>query len=114
MEVKPDAPEPLPMFDMQAFAPARHPLVVNSEDFFIDAVYDLSGGRLIIHSYGAGEIVPAMEIRSVVSDRIIEMGTWWSIFDAGLDPAFKLFGAVPFGLRHEDWLTWYPGVEEKS
>ncbi|MCL0103692.1 TRAP transporter substrate-binding protein DctP [Dehalococcoidia bacterium] len=111
MEVEPDvpAPEPLPTFEwrMQAFWPAGHPAMVNSQDFFIDAVYDLSGGRLIIHSYGAGEIVPAMEIRSVVSDRIIEMGTWWSIFDAGLDPAFKLFGAVPFGLRHEDWLTWY-------
>ncbi|MCL0078085.1 TRAP transporter substrate-binding protein DctP [Dehalococcoidia bacterium] len=111
VEVEPDvpAPEPLPTFEwrMQAFAPAGHPLVVNSQDFFIDVVYDLSGGRLIIHSYGAGEIVPAMETRSAVSDRTIEMGKWWSVFDAGLDPAHKLFGAVPFGLRHEDWLAWY-------
>jgi len=112
--VDPEVPLPWPGYPnpefewrMQAFAAAGHPLVVNSQDFFIDAVDDLSGGRLIIHSHGAGEIVPAMGVRAAVTDRVIEMGKWWSTFDEGLDPVHMIFGTVPFGLRHEDWLAWY-------
>ncbi|MBT9159145.1 MAG: TRAP transporter substrate-binding protein [Dehalococcoidia bacterium] len=104
------APEPEPeVFEwrMQAFISAGHPLVVNSQDFFVDTVRELSGGRLIIHSHGAGEIVGAMETRDAVTKGIIEMGKWWSTFDMGVGPAAAILGTMPFGTRHEDYLAWY-------
>jgi TRAP-type mannitol/chloroaromatic compound transport system substrate-binding protein len=108
-EVPPPPPPVAPIrWRMQAFAPKVNPLVINSQEFFVEVVEKLSGGRLIIESYGAGEIVPAMGVRPAVTAGVIEMGKWWSGFDAGLDPVHMLFGtAVPFGLRHEDLLAWY-------
>ena len=86
-EVPPPPPPVAPIrWRMQAFAPKVNPLVINSQEFFVEVVEKLSGGRLIIESYGAGEIVPAMGVRPAVTAGVIEMGKWWSGFDAGLDP----------------------------
>ncbi len=92
---------------MQAFISAGHPLVVNSQDFFVETVRRLSGGRLIIHSHGAGEIVGAMGTRDAVSKGIIQMGKWWPTFDMGVDPVAAILGSMPFGIGQEDYLAWW-------
>jgi TRAP-type mannitol/chloroaromatic compound transport system substrate-binding protein len=108
VELPPVEPEPV-VFEwrMQTFAPARHPLMVNSQDFFAQLVAKLSDGRLIIHSYGAGEIVAAQETRAAVTERTIEMGMWWPGLDLDVHPVAAILGTMPFGIGQEDYLAWW-------
>jgi len=70
---------------------------------------ELSNGRLNIHVFAAGELVPAMESFQAVSDGTVECGSGAAYYWAGKEPATQWFSAVPFGLNAQGMAAWFHG-----
>lgn len=66
---------------------------------FCEMVKKMSGGRLTIQHFAAGELIPALEGFDAVSKGIVEMNAANSYFWAGKIPAAQYFTTVPFGLN---------------
>ena len=71
-----------------------------------DRIGALSGGRLTIRLYAAGELVPALEVLNSVASGVAEIGHTAPLFWAGRMPAAPLFTAGPFGLTPLEHITW--------
>src|SRR5512147_1888833 len=69
-------------------------------------IEDMSGGRLKIQFYGAGELIPAAEGFDAVSTGTVEMNYANSYFWAGKTFAAQYFTAVPFGLNFQGFTSW--------
>lgn len=78
------------------------------------AVQKMSKGRLKIKVYGAGEIVPALEVFEAVSQGTVQMGHGAAYYWKGKIPIAQFFTAVPFGLTAQEmngWLFYGGGME---
>lgn len=73
---------------------------------FIKIVNEMTGGRLVLTLYPAGEIVPAFELFDTVSKGVLEAGGEWPSYWAGKNIAFDLMGSQNFGLTPLDHITW--------
>ncbi len=71
-----------------------------------DAVEMMSGGRLRIRLFAAGELVPALEVFDAVSSGTAQVGHSASFFWQGKMPATVFFTTVPFGLMPFEHVTW--------
>ena len=74
----------------------------------------MSQGRLDIKVYGAGEIVPALEVFEAVSQGTVQMGHGAAYYWKGKVPIAQFFTAVPFGLTAQEmngWLLHGGGLE---
>ncbi len=69
-------------------------------------VSKMSNGRLQIKVYGAGELVPALEVFEAVSRGTAEMGHGAAYYWKGKVPAAQFFAAVPFGLTAQEMNGW--------
>ena len=81
---------------------------------FAQYVNEMSGGRLEIRVFGAGEIVPAFEVFDAVSQGAAEVGHGASYYWKGKIPAAVFFTAVPFGMTAQEmngWLHYGGGLE---
>ena len=77
-----------------------------------DMISAMSGGRLQVRVFAAGELVPALAAFDAVSDGRAEMMHTTPHFAAGKNPVFRFFGNVPFGLtahEHAGWLRFGGG-----
>jgi len=77
-----------------------------------DMINAMSGGRLQVRVFAAGELVPALAAFDAVSDGRAEMMHTTPHFAAGKNPVFRFFGNVPFGLtahEHAGWLRFGGG-----
>lgn len=75
--------------------------------FITERIAELSGGRFEIQLFGAGEIVPALQVLDAVGNGTVEMGHSAAFFWQGKNPAANFFTTIPFGpgpLEHESWL----------
>lgn len=77
-----------------------------SPTHFIEMVKAMSGGRLQIQHFAAGELIPALEGFDAVSNGTIEMNAANSYFWAGKTFAAQYFTAVPFGLNFQGMNGW--------
>ena len=66
----------------------------------------MSGGRLEIKLYAAGELVPAFEVFHTVSKGTAEMGHAAAYYWKGKVPEAQFFAAVPFGLNATEMSAW--------
>ena len=66
----------------------------------------MSGGRLKVRVFAAGELVPAFAAFDAVSDGRADMMHTTPHFAAGKNPVFRFFGNVPFGLTAHEHLGW--------
>ncbi|WP_029031014.1 TRAP transporter substrate-binding protein [Salinarimonas rosea] len=85
-----------------------------SPDAFIAKVEAMSGGRLAIQHFAAGELVPALEGFDAVVSGVVEANAANSYFWAGRSFAAQYFTTVPFGmsfLGHMAWLYHGGGLE---
>ena len=73
---------------------------------FIEKVKVLSGGRLQIQHFAAGELIPALEGFDAVSKGTVEMNVANSYFWSGKTFAAQYFTAVPFGLNFQGMTAW--------
>ena len=81
---------------------------------FARYVNEMSGGRLEVRVFGAGEIVPAFEVFDAVSQGAAEVGHGASYYWKGKIPAAVFFTAVPFGMTAQEmngWLHYGGGLE---
>jgi TRAP-type mannitol/chloroaromatic compound transport system substrate-binding protein len=77
-------------------------------------ISEMSGGRLEVRVYAAGELVPAFEVFDAVSQGSAEMGHGSAYYWRGKSEATQFFTAIPFGLNaHEmnGWLYYGGGLE---
>ncbi|MEM7023013.1 MAG: TRAP transporter substrate-binding protein [Pseudomonadota bacterium] len=72
-----------------------------------DRIRAMSGGRLDIKVYHAGELVPAFEGFDAARQGIVQCNAWVSYFGAGKVPAAQFFGAVPFGMSTQGQNAWF-------
>ena len=81
---------------------------------FARIVNEMSNGRLTVHVYGAGEVVPAFGVFDAVSQGVAEMGHGASYYWTGKIPASVFFSAIPFGFTAQEinaWLHYGGGLE---
>lgn len=73
---------------------------------FCKKVEIMSGGRLTIQHFAAGELIPALEGFNAVAAGTIEMNAANAYFWAGKIPAAQYFTTVPFGMNTQGMNAW--------
>jgi len=94
--------------------PKNLPGLGTAAENFARYVQEMSDGRLTVHVYGAGEIVPAMEVFDAVSQHVVDAGHGAAYYWKGKVPSSVFFTAVPFGLTAQEmngWLHFGGGLE---
>ncbi|NRR32238.1 TRAP transporter substrate-binding protein [Oxalobacteraceae bacterium] len=76
-------------------------------DKFTKRVAELTGGKFVISSFAAGEIVPGLQVLDAVQAGTVEMGHTPSYYYFGKDPTFAFDCAVPFGLTSRQQTAWF-------
>jgi TRAP-type mannitol/chloroaromatic compound transport system substrate-binding protein len=67
---------------------------------------EMSGGRIEVKVFGAGELVPAFEIFDAVSRGTAEIGHGSAYYWKGKSEAAQFFSTVPFGLTAQEMNGW--------
>ncbi|WP_369985396.1 TRAP transporter substrate-binding protein [Thalassolituus sp.] len=86
--------------------PKNFPGLGTAPERFAEQVSQLSGGRLTIKVYGAGELVPALQVFDAVSQGTAEMGHSGAYYWKGKASAAQFFTSVPFGLTAQEMNGW--------
>lgn len=86
--------------------PKNFPGLGFAAENFARYVEEMSNGRLVVRVYGAGEIVPAMEVFDAVSQGVVDAGHGAAYYWKGKVPASVFFTAVPFGLNAQETFGW--------
>ncbi|MBI2014340.1 MAG: ABC transporter substrate-binding protein [Candidatus Rokubacteria bacterium] len=89
-----------------SWTPALDVLQGNAQRF-AKMVDEMSGGRLKIQVYAAGELIPAFGVFNACSQGTVEMYNSASYYYAGKEPACQWFTGVPFGLNPKGQNVWY-------
>ncbi|WP_422377224.1 TRAP transporter substrate-binding protein [Roseibium sp.] len=71
-----------------------------------DQIELMSGGRMRVRLFAAGELVPALGVFDAVSAGTAQMAHTASFFWQGKIPASVYFTAVPFGLLPHEHIAW--------
>lgn len=94
--------------------PRNFPGLGTGAAYLADSITRMSGGRLEVKLYGAGERVPALEVFDAVSRGSAEMGHGAAYYWKGKAAAAPFFTCVPFGLiaaEQNAWLEFGGGLE---
>ncbi len=86
--------------------PKRLPGPGMSAERVAERIGQLSGGRLQVTVFAAGEVVPAFEVLDAVGANVAEMGHTAAFFWQGKQPAAAFFTTVPFGLTPLEHMAW--------
>ena len=94
--------------------PKNFPGLGTGAENFAKRVNTMSGGKLEVKVFAAGELVPPFQSFDAVSSGNAEMAHSASYYWPGRSPAFNFFTAVPFGLtglEHASWINYGGGIE---
>ena len=86
--------------------PKRLPGPGMSAERVAERVRALSGGKLDISVYAAGELVPAFEVLDAVGNGVADIGHTAAFFWQGKMPAATFFTTVPFGMTPAEHVAW--------
>lgn len=86
--------------------PKNYPGLGTGAEAFARDVTAMSGGRLTVKVYAAGELVPALQVFDAVSAGTVELGHSASYYWKGKTSAAQFFTAVPFGLSTLEMNAW--------
>lgn len=86
--------------------PKNFPGLGTGASYLAEQITLMSGGRLSVKVYGAGERVPALETFDAVSRGSAEMGHCAAYYWKGKSPAAPFFTSVPFGLTGQEMNGW--------
>lgn len=86
--------------------PPHFPLLGTYADAMADWIGKMSNGRMNIHVYGGGELVPPLETFDAVSQGVSEMGHGGAYYWSGKVPAAQFFSSVPFGMNTQQFNSW--------
>lgn len=71
-----------------------------------ERVEALTGGNFTMRVYGAGEIVPGLQVMDAVQQGTVQAGHTASYYYVGKNPALAFDSAVPFGLTARQQTAW--------
>jgi TRAP-type mannitol/chloroaromatic compound transport system substrate-binding protein len=94
--------------------PKNYPGLGSAPENFAKLVDTMSNGRLQIKVFGAGQLVPALEVFDAVSQGTAEMGHSAAYYWTGKAKASPFFTSIPFGLNAQEmngWLHYGGGLE---
>ncbi|WP_405229594.1 TRAP transporter substrate-binding protein [Lentisalinibacter sediminis] len=77
-------------------------------------IEEVSGGRIKVHVYAAGELVPPFEVFDAVSQGTAELGHGAAYYWKGKVEAGQFFTSIPFGLNSHEmngWLFYGGGMD---
>lgn len=100
--------------DIQSAWPLTMPASGANAAYLGEKLNAASGGSLDVTVYGAGKLVPPLQIFDAVQQGTLDAGITSPLYVAGRFPAVQLFGGVPFGpdvLTHAGWLYEGGGAE---
>ena len=86
--------------------PKRLPGPGMSAERIASRIRDLSGGRIDITVYAAGEVVPAFGVLDAVGNGVADIGHTAAFYWQGKMPAAAFFTTVPFGLTPGEHVAW--------
>jgi TRAP-type mannitol/chloroaromatic compound transport system substrate-binding protein len=86
--------------------PKRLPGPGMSAERIAARVNAMSGGRLQVAVFAAGEVVPAFEVLDAVGSGVADMGHTAAFYWQGKQPAAVYFTTVPFGLVPSEHVAW--------
>jgi TRAP-type mannitol/chloroaromatic compound transport system substrate-binding protein len=86
--------------------PKNFPGMGTGANHLAKLIEEMSGGRIEVKVYGAGELVPAFEIFDAVSRGTAEMGHGAAYYWKGKSEAAQFFAAVPFGMTAQEMNAW--------
>jgi TRAP-type mannitol/chloroaromatic compound transport system substrate-binding protein len=75
-------------------------------DVFAKKVSEMSGGKFVITTHAAGELMPAFGVLDGVSNGTVEMANTAPYYFFGKDPTYALDCAIPFGLNARQMAAW--------
>ena len=94
--------------------PKNFPGLGRGPETFAKYVNEMSDGRLTVRVYGAGELVPGLQVLDAVQQGTAEMGHAGAYYWKGKIPAAPIFSAIPFGMNATEmnaWLHYGGGME---
>lgn len=106
--------EPVRNWKMVTSWPQNFPGLGSGAADLAAAITAMSGGRLNVKVYGAGDLVPAFEVFDAVSSGTAELGHSGAYYWKGKSAALQFFSAIPFGLNSlamNGWLYQGGGLE---
>ncbi len=112
--VRPAAAKAEHRWKMVTTWPKNFPGMGTGANKLAELIGQMSGGRIEVKVYGAGELVPAFEIFDAVSRGTAEMGHGAAYYWKGKSEAAQFFASVPFGLTAQEmngWLYYGGGME---
>ena len=86
--------------------PKNFPGLGLAPEKFAEYVNQMSNGRLTVTVFGAGEIVPGLEVFDAVSQGTVQMGHSGAYYWKGKIPASPIFSAMPFGMTATEFNAW--------
>jgi TRAP-type mannitol/chloroaromatic compound transport system substrate-binding protein len=86
--------------------PKNFPGLGTGAEYLAELIQKLSGGRIKVRVYGAGELVPAFEIFDAVSSGVAELGHGSAYYWKGKNDIFQFFSTVPFGMTANEMNAW--------
>lgn len=87
--------------------PANFPIFQEGAEKFAADVKIMSQGRLDIHVYAGGELVPPLQVFDAVSQgTTVQMGHGSPYYWAGKVPEAQFFSSVPFGMTAKGMNAW--------
>jgi TRAP-type mannitol/chloroaromatic compound transport system substrate-binding protein len=88
--------------------------IATSVEPFAQRLNALSGDRLKLSVFAAGEIVPGLQVFDAVSAGTVEMGYTPAQYYFGKDPAFQYLSGVPFGFEPHQHVAWRKRADVKA
>jgi len=86
--------------------PEGSPFYVNFLERFAKNVDTLTDGRVEIEPFGAGVLVPALQVYDGVKDGVIKAGHSTPSYRVNQDPINAIFAGFPGGMGPEAYITW--------
>lgn len=86
--------------------PKNLPGLGTSAQWAADRITQLSGGRLTVKLYAAGELVPPFGTFDAISQGTADMQHSAAFLYGGKAPALDFFSTVPFGLTSTELIAW--------
>ena len=100
------APQKLYQWRMVTTWPKNLPGMGIAPETMAKKIKAMSNGRLDIKVYGAGEIVPPLEVFEAVSRGTVQMGHGAAYYWKGKVPIAQFFTTLPFGLTAQEMNGW--------
>ncbi|MBN1300828.1 MAG: TRAP transporter substrate-binding protein [Melioribacteraceae bacterium] len=82
------------------------PILGEGADRLAKNIETMSNGRIKIHVFGGGELVPPLETFDAVSQGVAQLGHSASYYWAGKAPSSQLFTSIPFGMNSQKTYAW--------